>query len=304
MAYLGSRLDAEGEPDFLGIRVAWAKTPYPESVKDLSVANVVALSREDVALSNYGIALATVDGLPVVAYCAPGVSIAIPSARDKLAESWEQISLRSAISENVGLCLCGDSLYLLSLESHGSLMLGQCAIGEIKQPDSWRWSLVDRNVRSYAFSIAAVGDRPAVAYRRSQGTFPGGSLDVAIAKVAHPRSPRDWWKYRLGESTIFMTLAEVNGKPAIGYLSPYAICYAYATRPDPRSRRDWQVTKVFEDQAFTSEKRAYDRMEFDRENQYTLRGILTNPVACAFLVAALFIVSTAFYLGLRLRRRR
>lgn len=302
MVCLNGRTGTDGARDFFGIRAAWSNTPHPASVQDLTVTDVVELKRDNQTRALYGIALVVVDGLPVVAYCAPGVSIASPAAPDKIGEPWEQITLRSTASQNVGLCLCGDSLYILCLDAQGALALGRCAISEIKHPASWRWSVVDRNVDSYAFSIAALGDRLGVAYLRNR-YFTGRSLDVAIAKVDHPDSPRDWWKSHIEESTGFMKLEQVDGKPVIGFLSPYAVRYAYASRPDPRSSRDWQVTTVFEDQAFTREKRTHDRISFEQDNQYTLRGFLSNPVTWAMFAAVLVILSVSSILAWRLRKR-
>jgi hypothetical protein len=306
LACLGFGIGEKGLIKFSGIRIVWPRKSIPESTEDMEIANVLAIPHQAPAMISNTLSLAEVNGLPVVAYCAPGATIALPASREKLAEPWAQISLRTTRSFNVGLCICGESLFLLSYEIPGKLLLGQCELSKIKQPGSWSWSIVTKYSISENCRIAAFGDRLGVLYARRYALTYECNMCFAFAKVAHPSKPTDWRTSVVGPELDCHALAEVDGKPAVFAFSHSSVVYAYATRPDPRSNQDWQVTAVYEDQKSKAVRIARNK-RWQRHGNLDIvdaRIFFSNPIVYILATATLCIVAFTALFIVRTRKRR
>jgi hypothetical protein len=253
LGFLGSGNTAR---DF-GIRIAWADTPAPENPSQLHVSDAVAFADNSVLNSAFSLSLSMADSLPVLAYATPGVTLAIPRSLPALNQPWDQIVLRAERATSVGLYIHDGDAYLLSAEED-QLLCGQCPVSGIKDAAQWRWTLVDDALGFWEFSAAFIGGQLGVVYWRDGATEDTSGISFALAETGALRGPESWRFSRVTDYGRFLALAEVDGKPAVGFLSPYAVCYAYATCPVPLSSKDWRVTTVYENQAFTLEKLKYD----------------------------------------------
>lgn len=236
------------------LRVGWAKSPDPSSQNNWAVQSVYSCPDENKAIWDTSLAFASINDIPAVFYQVGTaykgtMFMATPAVAGPHNPSWQISKLFPSmmIYQDKPAVHVADGIVTVLHTNKNKPSISHCPEASVAQASKWSSTPLLRHKDGRPEAYGFYHGKPLIAFCDFSREPSGLTLLLADSPV--PRSANEWLEFKLDTGSYAeVSLAEVDGKPAVAYFAydPDRICYAYATTANPAVEQDWQMCTVVE----------------------------------------------------------